>query len=755
MIIPIGDDNPREKVPYVTYSLIGINTIVYIYFAWIRGNYQEFVTQFGFIPGQYHILTVFTSMFLHGDIFHLVGNMLYLWIYGDNVEAKFGKVRFLLFYLASGVVAHGLQTSFSTNLQIPNIGASGAIAGVLGAYLVLFPRAKIIFWYFFLIYFRFYSGKFRIPAWLVLGFWFAQQLIFGYFGLSKTAALEGGVAFFAHIGGFLCGLGVMLLFRQLYRFQRARLLNPVIDDMQQNRFSYDSEQRKGIRGYQKTIKEVLLKQGTGEAVPLYEQMQSQYPDSTVDAETAFQLAESYCRRKEFDKALTTYKKMLIEHPHSDKADNALWCMAEVYQQQYHLPEKSDQCLQIILDGYPLSEWYSPAKLNLEQEGKSVSAAPRLQTITKLGFAGRQLQFSGPVFIGLIVSLGSMSWMSSTLPHRTGGLFGTKSEIAMLIETEKPVWSDNFDSGGLAQWIIKYPEDKLVKIDTEKFASAPNSLRFSREQKPQGIINPGEIVSPKVLIYFSESYTLSFDIYYTGMILVQKIEFGHINLEFQIVRLPVVGTSAQVRYKFDNYFRPIRLEKKPFGKVFPANQWNHLDLTINPTQKTLMITVNQKEWTTVLLDMPKLEPRPKIRFNTNLTIPTKNESENTIVYLDNVAVYGKKIVVPEVGETRVSDEASVKSDTLPKTIPNTEFTEVYQQGWNQFKNGEYYSALTSFQQAVSLNPQSPEAHNALGLAYRKTGNEEKAIEKFKFALILDPNFVPAKHNLEQQTAEPAK
>ncbi|MDI6784122.1 MAG: rhomboid family intramembrane serine protease, partial [bacterium] len=681
MIIPIGDDNPHEKIPVVTYSLIGINTIVYIYFGWIRGNYPEFVTQFGFIPGQFHILTVFTSMFLHGDILHLAGNMLFLWIYGDNVEAKFGKVRFLLFYLASGVIGHALQTVFSTNLQLPNIGASGAIAGILGAYLVLFPKANINFWYFFFFYFRFYSGKFKLPAWLVLGGWFTLQLLSGYFGLTAKMEYAGGIAFFAHIGGFLCGLGVMLLFREIYRFQRARLLNPAIDDMQQNRFSYDSEQRKGIRGYQKAVKEVLLKQGTGEAVPLYEQFQSQYPDSAVDAETAFQLAESYCRRKEFEKALKTYKKMLVHYPHSEKADNALWCMAEVYRMHYNLLGKADQCLQIILDGYPLSEWYSPAKLVFEQEGKTVSATPRLQTITKLGFAGRQLQFTGPVLVGLIVSLGSMSWMSATLPHKTTRFIEPKSAITEMTETEKPVWSDNFDSEGLNQWNISYPEDKLVKIDTEKYVSAPNSVRFWREQKPKGIINPGEIISEKIPVSFTEPYTLSFDMFYTGIMLVQKIEFGHISIEFQIVRLPMVGISAQVRYKFGNDVRPIRLKEKPFGRFFPANQWNHLDFTLTPLQKTLTININGKEWTTVALDLPNIEPKQKFRFNTNLVAETKRESDKTLVYLDNIKVHGQKsIVLPE-------------KPTAKPVMQNLEYTNIYQQGWNQFRNGEYYSSLS--------------------------------------------------------------
>ncbi|MCX7919397.1 MAG: rhomboid family intramembrane serine protease [bacterium] len=746
MIIPIGDDNPREKVPYVTYSLIGINIIVYIYFGWIRGNYEEFVTQFGFIPAQFDFLTVFTSMFLHGDIFHLAGNMLYLWIYGDNVEAKFGKIRFLLFYLSSGVVAHGLQTAFSTNLQIPNIGASGAIAGVLGAYLVLFPRAKIIFWYFFIFYFRIYTGRFKVIAWLVLGFWFLQQIIFGYFGLSQTTAQEGGVAFFAHIGGFLCGVGVMLLFRQTYRFQRSRLLRPVIDEQLRYPVSYTSQQWKNIRNYQKTIKEVLIQQGTAVAVPLYEQMQSQYPNTALDSESMFLIAESYTRRREFDKALETYQKILRFEPHSEKADNALWAMAEIYLQHYHLPEKANQCLQIIVDGYPLSEWYEPAKQILEQEGITFVTHRGTQTVTRLGFAGRQLQFTGPVLIGLLCSAGTLSWMSASLPHRSGGLFIEKSAGTMMTETEPPVWLDNFDTNKLTRWKIKYPEDNLVRLSQDNAVSKPYSLRFSREQQPQqGLINPAEIVSETIPIEFTKPYTLSCAIYYTGMLLAQEIEFGHIKLEIQIIRLPVVGTSANVRYRFGTQYRSIQLKDKPFARYFPAEQWNRLELTVNQAQKTLTITINGNEWATVALDVANLDPKPKIRVSASLPAPTNNLSETTIVYLDDIAVYGKKIVEPKAETKQISPE--------PKF--NAEFLEIYQLGWSQYKNGEYYSAITSFQKALALNPQSPEAVNALGLAYRQIGDVEKAREQFQLALILDPNFVPAKHNLETLPAETTK
>lgn len=746
MIIPIGDDNPRTKFPYVTYGLIAVNTIVYIYFGLIHGNYRETVDNFGFTPSQFNILTLFTSLFLHNDPLHLIFNMLFLWIYGDNVEAKFGRVRFLLFYLTSGVIAHGLQTALSTNLTIPNIGASGAIAGVLGAYLILFPRAKIIFWYFYIIMFRIFTGKFRVPAWLVLGVWFVEQLVSAYLGLAKANSMQGGVAFFAHVGGFLSGVLVMLLFRELYRFQRTQLLHPVIVDLPELPGRFTSDQWKEIHRYQKQIKETLLKQGTPEGVPLYEQLVSQYPETTVDPDSSLQLAESYTRRKEYQKALTVYEKLLKLYPHSDKADNALWCMAGLYREQLHQPEKADQCLQIIIDAYPLSEWYNPSKFALEEQGEKISARPYLQTVTKLGFAGRQIQFTGPVLIGLIVAVGTMGWMSSTLPHKQIEIFGFTPLPATLAESATPVWSANFDSGDLNQWQVKFPKDELVKLGKSQYVTAPYSLQFSREKESSGEIHPAEIESEKIPLDFTQPYTLSFDIFTRGIMFTQQIEFGQIALEFMIIRMPVIGATSKVRYQFGEKpyeFREMqRKGRKPFTQLFLDNQWNHLELVVEPNKRTFTIRVNQKEWETGLFNEHK-KASPTLRLQNYLTQMSKNEEGKPAVYFDNFAVYGTKAVQPEVG-------AKV---TLPETKPvilNPAYTEVYQQGWNQFRTGEYYSALTSFQQSVNLNPQSPEAHNALGLAERKTGNEALAVAEFNRALQLDPSFTPAKNNLETLT-----
>jgi membrane associated rhomboid family serine protease len=211
--IPYGDDNPRQRYPYVALGLIVINLIVFI---WSLFGFENIVQAYGFIPARFSFLTMFTSMFLHGGIFHLGFNMLFLWIFGDNVEDRFGHVTFLAFYLLSGLIGgivHFLSGPFSV---IPAIGASGAISGIMGAYLSMFPRARVRALMFYTIL--------RVPAYLLLTFWFAVQLVMG---LAFYSPGSGGVAFFAHIGGFVFGYlagrayNTGLWKRMEYSYQRA------------------------------------------------------------------------------------------------------------------------------------------------------------------------------------------------------------------------------------------------------------------------------------------------------------------------------------------------------------------------------------------------------------------------------------------------------------------------------------------------------------------------------------------------------
>lgn len=214
-MMPIGDDNSgRRGTPVVTYGLIALNVLFFL--VELSGG-EAFINQWSFVPARFlanpigDFITIFTSMFMHAGTVHLGGNMLYLWIFGDNVEDNFGAIKFLIFYLLCGIGATFLQLVFSANSNIPNLGASGAIAGVLGAYLIMFPRRPI----------NVLAGRYvtQMSALIVIGFWFVLQLFSGVDAVTSAAADSGGVAYMAHVGGFVAGFVLSFLFRDSSRLQ--------------------------------------------------------------------------------------------------------------------------------------------------------------------------------------------------------------------------------------------------------------------------------------------------------------------------------------------------------------------------------------------------------------------------------------------------------------------------------------------------------------------------------------------------------
>lgn len=203
--LPYKDENVASRFPIVTTSLIIINIIV---FVWSLLDFENILSTWGFTPAVFLPITLLTSLFLHGGIDHIFGNMLFLYIYGDNVEDKLGRVKFLLFYLIAGLAATLVHFLTGPASIIPTIGASGAISGVLGAYLVLFPRVKVRT----LVGFGFFFHTVKLPAYFLIGFWFLMQLIFG--SISLLGGMGSGIAFFAHIGGFVFGYAMMRPFRK-------------------------------------------------------------------------------------------------------------------------------------------------------------------------------------------------------------------------------------------------------------------------------------------------------------------------------------------------------------------------------------------------------------------------------------------------------------------------------------------------------------------------------------------------------------
>ena len=246
-MFPLKDNIPTDRLPFVTIALIAANVLAYLFFQ--KGgfsfgdpsspSYISNLIDYGAIPyeitnpgkdcdavgdavaceGQAGVtgtadpqpsayVTAFTAMFMHGGLLHLGGNMLFLWIFGNNVEDSMGRVKFLAFYLLGGIAALGAQIAIDPSSTVPTIGASGAVAGVLGGYLLLFPRARVVS----VIFIVFFFTILELPAVLILGFWFLQQVLFGYFDLAGPTDGGGGVAYFAHIGGFVFGLLAIKLF---------------------------------------------------------------------------------------------------------------------------------------------------------------------------------------------------------------------------------------------------------------------------------------------------------------------------------------------------------------------------------------------------------------------------------------------------------------------------------------------------------------------------------------------------------------
>ena len=221
-MIPLRDVIPSRTTPYVTIAIIALNALVFIYQFSLGPGVEEFILYFGLIPAAFSWVAVFTSMFLHGGLLHFGGNMLYLWIFGDNVEDRMGHGRFLVFYLLCGVAAALAQTIAVPDSVVPMVGASGAIAGVMGAYFVLYPRSRIVT----LVPIFLFIQIIEVPAIFFLGFWFLLQLLSGVGSIATATGGEpgGGIAFWAHAAGFLAGLSGVLVFRRPER-QRVEWWN--------------------------------------------------------------------------------------------------------------------------------------------------------------------------------------------------------------------------------------------------------------------------------------------------------------------------------------------------------------------------------------------------------------------------------------------------------------------------------------------------------------------------------------------------
>jgi len=221
-MIPLRDTQPSRTTPIVTVGIIVANVLVFLYQVSLdRFSVNHLIAEYGVIPDRLHALSLVTSMFLHGGWMHVIGNMWFLWIYGDNVEDVLGHARYLLFYLLAGVAAALLQVALSWDSRVPMIGASGAIAGVMGAYLIKFPRARVLT---LIPVFVFFTTV-EVPAVFILLYWFVIQFFSGVGSIGYSHLSQGGVAWFAHIGGFVAGMILILVMGTRDPYARRRDLH--------------------------------------------------------------------------------------------------------------------------------------------------------------------------------------------------------------------------------------------------------------------------------------------------------------------------------------------------------------------------------------------------------------------------------------------------------------------------------------------------------------------------------------------------
>ncbi|MBZ5598168.1 MAG: rhomboid family intramembrane serine protease [Acidobacteriia bacterium] len=234
-MIPIRDDTPRFSTPYITYFIIALNAVIFLFELWVgaqsEGALNSFMYEFGVVPGhvtaalggspQFHLadalVPILTSMFLHGSWLHIIGNMWVLWIFGDNIEDYLGHFPYLVFYLVTGIAAAITHILLNLGSPVPTIGASGAIAGIMGAYFLLYPRARVLTIVPLIVFFTFWW----LPAWIVLGYWFLVQFLSGAATSISAPGQTGGVAFWAHVGGFVAGIVLIKLLperRNRYRY---------------------------------------------------------------------------------------------------------------------------------------------------------------------------------------------------------------------------------------------------------------------------------------------------------------------------------------------------------------------------------------------------------------------------------------------------------------------------------------------------------------------------------------------------------
>lgn len=362
---PVRDEYGVKRFPVIVVLIIIINCLIYFIFGF-TSYYKEIVLKYGFIPENFSFKNIITSMFLHGGFFHLFFNMWYLFLLGDNIEDRWGRFNFLLFYFLSGIFASLIyyQLTPPKFKNVPVIGASGAIAGILGAYAILFPKSRITFKYF--LWFIYPNwGEFEIYASVWLFFWFLIQTLNTF--LNK---IQSQVAYAAHFGGFLFGM-VIGIGNKLYREAKHRENVKSGQNMLLNllggkeKRTYTFEEIKEIEKIKKEIEQIIY-DDRYTATQIYKNGVNKYPEICLSEKYQYEIADSLFRQGDYDYALIAFKNFILNYPFSKLADNALLYFGKICLQKGEYEKAKLSFLQIILF-YPYSDVYEESKYYLEKE----------------------------------------------------------------------------------------------------------------------------------------------------------------------------------------------------------------------------------------------------------------------------------------------------------------------------------------------------------------------------------------------------
>ena len=394
-LLPYGNDRRTARFPVVTYSLIAANVLL---FSWLLPLDRNVVVQtFGLVPAHPSLRTMLLSMFVHASIYHLVWNMLFLWLFGPNVEDALGRLEYVIFYVGSGIAAgllhlvmvHGL----AAGANVPVVGASGAIAGTLGMFAIRFYKTRIkVFWYVGILIYPLRWGTFMVPAMLGIGVWFARQLFGGFGSLAHPSA--GGTAYWAHIGGMVFGMALASALRMLSEGSKEYLMADAKTSLRHGTtwdaagnllallerepsnaeahaelakaYAIQNSRERALPHYQKSIQFYLGKGERDKAAACYADMTRCFRDADLDLRSSFQIARYLMEIACYDPALKLFQKLFFEHPGTAEAEVSLMKAGDLLLDCLEDPQRAAWCYERFLCEYPNSSYKTMVEKSLRE-----------------------------------------------------------------------------------------------------------------------------------------------------------------------------------------------------------------------------------------------------------------------------------------------------------------------------------------------------------------------------------------------------